>query len=134
MKPPMKPPLPPWITILLLIAYTVAGGVALNVAEARFPRPEPVIAILSMIVFVVGWFWLLGIAVNRSAKAGLLVLKLWIAYYGALALAVAPIALMPYPLTIIVGWACAVAWFTWLTEGKPHMMPPLSWFFGQNRG
>jgi len=125
--------LPRWIGIGLLLAYSGAASFVLQALLGSSGHLRPGITILFLAIFIIGWFWILGVMMDRSATTGFLLLRGWLAVYGGMVIIVAPIVFVPHPITIIFGIACAVAWFTWLSDGKPHLMPPLSWVIRKSR-
>lgn len=115
----MKTPVPGWIGIPALLAYTALGGLALHSILPDDHRPHPGLAFGFLGVFVVGWFWLLGVLLFRSHTAGFRLLRGWLAINGGMAIFVMPMAFFPHPLTIAAGGLCAVAWASWLFSDEP---------------
>ncbi|MCA3349956.1 MAG: hypothetical protein INF97_05115 [Roseomonas sp.] len=74
------------------------------------------------LIWLLGWVWMMGALALGSVREGFGFLRAWLGYVFGMLVMVAPIALFPHPVTVVIGVVGGVAVGTWVASGKAYWL------------
>jgi hypothetical protein len=110
------------VVVVAMFAYIALGGFGVSLLDHVSPRHRPNAAVAVGLIWILGWVWMIGAMALGSVREGFSFLRAWLGYVFGMSIMVTPIALLPHPLTVIIGFVGGVAVGTWIATGKAHWL------------